>query len=160
MRNLGGSLFRASAISQCHSGQEVALKSGQIFSTSAFTKEVSISPGQMLCQSDSSFPKYMGEKENLYFYSVKLSYFCPTPQEGFPCGLAGKESSCNTRDLGLIPGLGRSPERRESLPVFWPGEFHGLGIAESGMTEQLSLFTFLGGGGGHWFNFLASVLLV
>ena len=26
---------------------------------------------------------------------------------GFPCGSAGKESSCNVEDLGLIPGLGR-----------------------------------------------------
>ena len=28
---------------------------------------------------------------------------------GFPCGSAGKESACNAGDLGLIPGLGRSP---------------------------------------------------
>ena len=34
----------------------------------------------------------------------------PTPVFlGFPCGSAGKESSCNAGDLGLIPGLGRSP---------------------------------------------------
>ena len=26
-----------------------------------------------------------------------------------PCGSAGKESTCNAGDLGLIPGLGRSP---------------------------------------------------
>ena len=26
-----------------------------------------------------------------------------------PCGSAGKESACNEGDLGLIPGLGRSP---------------------------------------------------
>ena len=26
---------------------------------------------------------------------------------GFPCGSAGKESSCNVEDLGLIRGLGR-----------------------------------------------------
>ena len=44
------------------------------------------------------------------------------------CGSAGKESACNAGDLGSIPGLGRSPWRRERLPtpVFWPGEFHGL----------------------------------
>ena len=29
--------------------------------------------------------------------------------EGFPCGSFGKESICNAGDLGLIPGLGRSP---------------------------------------------------
>ena len=32
---------------------------------------------------------------------------------GFPCVSAGKESACNAGDLGLIPGLGRSP--REGL---------------------------------------------
>ena len=48
--------------------------------------------------------------------------------EGFSGGSAGKESTCNVGDLGLIPGLGRSPWRRERLPtpVFWPGEFFGL----------------------------------
>ena len=36
----------------------------------------------------------------------------PTPVFlGFPCGSAGKESSCNAGDLGLIPGLGRSLEK-------------------------------------------------
>ena len=28
---------------------------------------------------------------------------------GFPGGSTGKESTCNAGDLGLIPGLGRSP---------------------------------------------------
>ena len=28
---------------------------------------------------------------------------------GFPGGLDSKESTCNERDLGSIPGLGRSP---------------------------------------------------
>ena len=28
---------------------------------------------------------------------------------GFPYGSSGKESTCNVGDLGLIPGLGRSP---------------------------------------------------
>ena len=35
----------------------------------------------------------------------------PTPIFlGFPGGSAGTESACNAGDLGLIPGLGRSPE--------------------------------------------------
>ena len=64
----------------------------------------------------------------------------PTPVFwGFPCGSAGKETTCNVRDLGLIPGLGEILWRRERLhtPVFWPREFHGL--AESDTTERLSL---------------------
>ena len=63
---------------------------------------------------------------------------------GFPRRSAGKESACNAGDLGLIPGLGRSPGERKSYPtpVFWTGEFHGLyspwGYKESDMTEQPS----------------------
>ena len=29
------------------------------------------------------------------------------------------------RDLGLIPGLGRSPGRGHGNPVFLPGKYHG-----------------------------------
>ena len=32
---------------------------------------------------------------------------------GFPCGSAGKEPTCNVGDLGLMPGLGRSPGQGE-----------------------------------------------
>ena len=47
---------------------------------------------------------------------------------GFPCGLAGKGSTCNVGDLGLIPGLGRSLGEKEGYPTpaFWPREFQGL----------------------------------
>ena len=31
--------------------------------------------------------------------------------QGNPGNLAGKESAYNAQDLGLIPGLGRSPEK-------------------------------------------------
>ena len=64
---------------------------------------------------------------------------------GFPGGSASKESTCDVGDLGLIPGLGRSPggKERPPTPVFWTGEFHGLcspwGRKESDTTEQLPL---------------------
>ena len=45
----------------------------------------------------------MGEK------SVICNYFQILSKKGFPGGSAGKESACNVGDLGLIPGLGRSP---------------------------------------------------
>ena len=64
---------------------------------------------------------------------------------GFPCGSAGKESACNAGDLGLIPGLGRFPWRRERppTPVFWPGEFHGLyGPWSRKKSDRLSDFHF------------------
>ena len=36
---------------------------------------------------------------------------------GFPGGSDGKESACNTGDLGLIPGLGRSPGEGNGNPL-------------------------------------------
>ena len=44
----------------------------------------------------------------------------------FPCGSAGKESTCDAGNLGSILGLGRSPGEGLLTPVFWPGELHGL----------------------------------
>ena len=40
-----------------------------------------------------------------------------TTEKGFPCGLAGKDSSCNAEDLGSIPGLGRSPGEGKGYPL-------------------------------------------
>ena len=40
---------------------------------------------------------------------------------GFPGGSAGKKSGCNEGDLGLIPGLGRSPGGRHGNPVQFSG---------------------------------------
>ena len=36
---------------------------------------------------------------------------------GFPCGSDGKESACNTGDLGSISGSGRSPGERNGNPL-------------------------------------------
>ena len=36
---------------------------------------------------------------------------------GFPGGSDGKESACNAGDLGLIPGLGRSPGGGNDNPL-------------------------------------------
>ena len=47
---------------------------------------------------------------------------------GFAGGSESKESACNAGDLGLIPGLERSPgEKRMTAHslVFLPGEIHG-----------------------------------
>ena len=46
----------------------------------------------------------------------------PTPVFlGFLDGSAGKESSCNVGDLGLIPGLGRSPGKGKGYPLQYSG---------------------------------------
>ena len=36
---------------------------------------------------------------------------------GFPGGSEGKESACDVGDLGLIPGLGRSPGEGKVYPL-------------------------------------------
>jgi len=59
----------------------------------------------------------------------------PTPMFlGFPGGSAGKESTCNARDLGLIPGLERSPGEGKGYPLQCSGLGNPLdypGVAES-----------------------------
>jgi len=40
---------------------------------------------------------------------------------GFPCSSAGKESACDVGDLGLIPGLGRSPGEGKGYPLQYSG---------------------------------------
>ena len=41
---------------------------------------------------------------------------------GFPGGSDSKESTCNARDLGSIPGLGRSTGGGQPTSIFLPGE--------------------------------------
>ena len=48
---------------------------------------------------------------------VCVFYLLLRLHQGFPCGSAGKESSCNAGDLGSIPGLGRSPEEGKGYPL-------------------------------------------
>ena len=63
--------------------------------------------------------------------------------KGFPCGLAGKESTCNEGDLGSIPGLGRSPGEGKGYPLQYSDlensvDFIVHGVAKS--QTQLSDF--------------------
>ena len=56
--------------------------------------------------------------------------------QGFPCGSAGEESSWNAGDLGLIPGLGRSPGEGKGYPLQYSGLENSmdcivLGVAKS-----------------------------
>ena len=39
----------------------------------------------------------------------------------FPGGSAGQESTCNVGDLGMIPGLGRSPGEGNGYPLQYSG---------------------------------------
>ena len=65
---------------------------------------------------------------------------------GLPSGSAGKESACHTRNLGLIPGLGRSPGEGKGYPLHYSGLENSMdsiynpwGRQESDTNEQPSL---------------------
>ena len=68
---------------------------------------------------------------------------------GFPGGSDCEESACNAGDLGLIPGLGRSPGGGHGNPLQYSclenphgqrrlAGYSPWGRKESDMTEQLS----------------------
>ena len=68
---------------------------------------------------------------------------------GFPCGLAGKESTGNVGDLGSIPGLGRSPGEGKGHPFQYSGlensmDFIVHGVAKSRTWLRDFHFTFTG----------------
>ena len=71
----------------------------------------------------------------------------PTPVFlGFPGGSAGKESTCNAGDLGLIPGLGSSPGEGKGYPLQYSGLENSMDCIVHGVTksqdttERLSLW--------------------
>ena len=53
-----------------------------------------------------------------------------------PCGSAGKESACNAGDLGLIPGLGRSPGEGKGYPLQYSGLENSLDCMVHGVTKS------------------------
>ena len=93
--------------------------------------------------------RHTRQKKKKLFHSTKKNlmsayHACASPS----CGSAGKESSCNAGDLGLIPGLGRSPGEGKGYPLQYSGLENSMDcismgsyIQEWDMTEQLSHFT-------------------
>ena len=74
------------------------------------------------------FPITSRSKKRCYklFTSPTLAIFCLFHNshiltEGFPCGSAGKESTCNAGDLDSIPALGRSPGEGKGYPLQYSG---------------------------------------
>ena len=61
----------------------------------------------------------------------------------FPCGSAGKESACNLGNLGLIPGLGRSPGEGKGYPLHYSGldNFIDCIVHENKSHSYVQLFT-------------------
>ena len=63
------------------------------------------------------------------------------PASGFPCGSAGKESVCNTGDLGSIPGLERSPGEGKGYPFQSSGLENSMDCIVHGVTKSQTLLS-------------------
>ena len=94
-----------------------------------------------------------GEKRTLVYWklvhlsSKRIRNKLPTPVFlGFPCGSAGKESTCNAGDLGSIPALGRSPGEGKGYPFQYSGLensmhciVHGVAKSQTWLSDFHSL---------------------
>ena len=97
------------------------------------TKEDSLTHNHHLC------------KLSLWLWTELPSGLPQFPHLGFPCGSAGKASACNAGDLGLIPGLGRSPEEGKGYPLQYSGLENSMDCIVHGVAKsqtQLSDFHF------------------
>ena len=63
--------------------------------------------------------------------SLRLAYVM-----NFSCGSAGKESTCNAGDLGLIPKLGRSPREGKGYPLQYSGLENSMDCIAQGVTKS------------------------
>ena len=75
---------------------------------------------------------------------------------GFPGGSDGKDSGCNARSPGLIPGSGRSPREGNGNPVQysclenpmgrggWQATVHGVTKSQTQLSDFHYLFSYCG----------------
>ena len=64
------------------------------------------------------------------------SVYLYTFQYIIPRGSAGKESTCNVGDLGLIPGLGRSPGEGNGYPLQYSGLGNSMNSTVHGVAKS------------------------
>ena len=84
---------------------------------------------------------------------IKMTIMPNYNTPGFPGGSDAKESACNAGNLGLIPGLGRSPWRKawQPTPVFltdpwtgaWQATYSTWGHKDLDTTKRLSTYTYI-----------------
>ena len=74
--------------------------------------------------------------------------------KGFPGGSDGKESACSAGNMGLIPGLGRSPGEGNGNPLqysclgnpmdggAWQATVHGVAQSQTRLSSQSCLIPY------------------
>ena len=66
---------------------------------------------------------------------TKLRFLDFLMELGFSGGSAGKESTCNVGDLGLIPGLRRSPGEGKGYPLQYSGLENSMHYSPLGLQR-------------------------
>ena len=99
-----------------------------------------------LSSSHWQFPKIQASAYKFEFYpgQLRLPLLSPEPtgflhsflRMGFFGGSTGKESACNAGDLGLIPGLGRSPGGGKGYPLQYSGLENSMDCIVHGVTKS------------------------
>ena len=89
-----------------------------------------LSPHLLHWQVDSLPLSYLGSSKKAY---LRLKFATSTQ---LPCGSAGKESTCNAGDLGLIPGLGKSPGERKGYPLQYSGLENSMDYIVYGVAKS------------------------
>ena len=92
----------------------------------------------------------MGEPGGLPVYGVtqswtrlkRLSSSSSSSSRGFPGGSAGKEFAHSVGDLGLIPGLGRSPGEGNGYPLQFSGLENSMDCIVHGVARSYFHFLF------------------
>ena len=70
---------------------------------------------------------------SIFFFFSKGAYEAPW---AFPCGLAGKETTCSVGELDSIPGLGRSPGEGKGYPLRYSGLENSMDCIVHGVAKS------------------------
>ena len=80
----------------------------------------------------------IGPLSNVHFPSKRVTFILFLELLlGLPGGSAGKKYACNVGDLGLIPGLGRSPGEGNSYPLQYCGLENSMDCTVRGGHKEL-----------------------
>ena len=88
---------------------------------------------------DTTFPaEHILSNDNKHYLSAHSDNIkVRMVNSGLPfCGSAGKESACNAGDLGLIPGLGRSPGGVKGYPLQYSGLENSMDYTVHGVAKS------------------------
>ena len=87
---------------------------------------------EQMVRGQPTIPVHKNEVRSYLTSGTKINSKCI---KGFPGGSAGKESTCNTGDLGSVPGLGRSPGEGKGYPLQYSGLENSTDYMVHGVTK-------------------------